>query len=95
MLEEEFDTEFNGKTVARILQQGLAHWPYFFGYLLSVLGTTLADGYLILLGKRLVDEGILAGDAERLTGLMVQFGLTALAISLGVMGFIFCASRLG
>ena len=36
--EEEFDTEFNGKTVARILQQGLAHWPYFFGYLLSVLG---------------------------------------------------------
>ncbi len=93
--EEEFDTEFNGKTVARILQQGLAHWPYFFGYLLSVLGTTLADGYLILLGKRLVDEGILAGDAERLTGLMVQFGLTALAISLGVMGFIFCASRLG
>ena len=30
--EEEFDTEFNGQTVARILRQGLLHWPLMFGY---------------------------------------------------------------
>ena len=93
--EEEFDTEFNGKTVVRILRQGLVHWPYFFGYLLSVLATTLADGYLILLGKRLVDEGILAGDAEhlrRLDGAVRADGAGDLA---GGDGVHFCASRLG
>ncbi len=93
--EEEFSTEFNGQTVVRMLRQGLVHWRLFFGYILALVVTALADGYLVLLGKRLVDEGILAGDADAVAGLMLQYGLTAFAIALGVLGFIFCASRLG
>ena len=64
--EEEFDTEFNGKTVARILRLGLTHWPLMFGYLMAMVVTSLMDGYLTFLSKRIVDEGILAGNAEQL-----------------------------
>ena len=64
--EEEFDTEFNGQTVARILRQGLKHWPLMFGYLFSMLVTAFMDGYLTFLSKRIIDEGILAGNPEQL-----------------------------
>jgi len=93
--EEEFDTEFNGQTVARILRLGLKHWPLMFGYLFSMLVTAFMDGYLTFLTKRIIDEGILAGNTEQLVRLIVQFGLGLLLVSLGVMGFIFSAGRLG
>ncbi|MCY4412627.1 MAG: ABC transporter ATP-binding protein [Caldilineaceae bacterium] len=93
--EEEFDTEFNGQTVARILRQGLKHWPLMFGYMFSMLVTAFMDGYLTFLTKRIIDEGILAGNTEQLVRLIVQFGLGLLLVSLGVMGFIFSAGRLG
>ena len=44
--EEEFDTEFNGQTVARILRQGLLHWPLMFGYTLAMVVTSVLDGYI-------------------------------------------------
>ena len=93
--EEEFDTEFNGQTVARILRQGLVHWPLMFGYLFSMVLTAFMDGYLTFLSKRIIDEGILAGSAEQLVRLIVQYGLGLLLVGLGVMGFIFSAGRLG
>ena len=93
--EEEFDTEFNGQTVARILRQGLLHWPLMFGYLFSMVVTAFMDGYLTFLSKRIIDEGIVAGNAEQLVRLIVQYGLGLLLVALGVMGFIFSAGRLG
>ena len=93
--EEEFDTEFNGKTVARILRLGLTHWPLMFGYLMAMVVTSLMDGYLTFLSKRIVDEGILAGNAEQLWRLVLQYGLGLLLVALGVMGFIFSAGRMG
>ena len=93
--EEEFDTEFNGQTVARILRQGLVHWPLMFGYLFSMVLTAFMDGYLTFLLKRIIDEGILAGSAEQLVRLIIQYGLGLLLVGLGVMGFIFSAGRLG
>ena len=93
--EEEFDTEFNGQTVARILRQGLVHWPLMFGYLFSMVLTAFMDGYLTFLSKRIIDEGILAGSAEQLVRLIIQYGLGLLLVGLGVMGFIFSAGRLG
>ncbi len=93
--EEEFDTEFNGKTVARILRLGLTHWPLMFGYLIAMVVTSLMDGYLTFLSKRIVDEGILAGNAEQLWRLVLQYGLGLLLVALGVMAFIFSAGRMG
>lgn len=93
--EEEFDTEFNGQTVARILRLGLTHWPLMFGYLMAMVVTSLMDGYLTFLSKRIVDEGILAGNAEQLWRLVLQYGLALLLVALGVMAFIFSAGRMG
>ena len=93
--EEEFDTEFNGQTVARILRLGFLHWPLMFGYLISIVVTSLMDGYLTFLSKRIVDDGILAGNAEQLWRLVLQYGLGLLLVALGVMGFIFSAGRMG
>ena len=93
--EEEFETEFNGETVARILRQGLVHWPLMLGYLVSLLLTSLVEGYFTLLNKRVIDEGILAGDPDQVWRLMLQFGLAILLMALGVLGFIASASRLG
>ena len=93
--EEEFDTEFNGQTVARILRQGLKHWPLMFGYLFSMLVTAFMDGYLTFLSKRIIDEGIVAGNSEQLVRLIIQYGLGLLLVGLGVMGFIYSAGRLG
>lgn len=93
--EEEFDTEFNGQTVLRILRLGLLRWPLMFGYLLSMVITSIFDGYLTFLSKRIVDEGIVAGNADQLWRLILQYGLGLLIVALGVMGFIYSAGRLG
>ena len=93
--EEEFETEFNGQTVARILRQGLVHWPLMSGYLFSMVLTALLEGYYTFLGKRIIDEGILVGNADQVMRLLLQFGLVVLLMSLGVLGFIASASRLG
>ena len=93
--EEEFDTEFNGETVVRILRQGLLHWPLIFGYLIAISVTSFMDGYLTFLSKRIVDDGILAGNAEQLWRLILQYGVGLLFVAFGVMAFIFSASRMG
>ena len=72
--EEEFETEFNGQTVARILRQGLVHWPLMSGYLFSMVLTALLEGYYTFLGKRIIDEGILVGNADQVMRLLLQFG---------------------
>ena len=93
--EEEFETEFNGQTVARILRQGLVHWPLMSCYLFSMVMTALLEGYFTFLGKRIIDEGILVGNADQVMRLLLQFGLVLLLMSLGVLGFIASAARLG
>ncbi len=93
--EEEFDTEFNGATVVRILRQGLIHWRLILGYLFAIVVTSFMDGYLTFLSKRIIDDGILAGNAEQLWRLIIQYGVGLLLVALGVMAFIFSASRMG
>ena len=93
--EEEFETEFNGQTVARILRHGLVHWPLMFGYLSSITLTAFLDGYFTLLSKRIIDEGIMAGNTDQVLRLLTQYGLAILLMALAVLGFIASASRLG
>ena len=93
--EEEFNTEFNGATVVRILKQGLIHWRLILGYLFAIVVTSFMDGYLTFLSKRIIDDGILAGNAEQLWRLIIQYGVGLLLVALGVMAFIFSASRMG
>ena len=93
--EEEFQTQFNGQTVVRIIKQGLVHWPLMLGYLLCIALVAVLDSYFTFLSKRIIDEGILAGNAEVLVGIIVQYVAFIVVQAVLVYGFITCAARLG
>ena len=93
--EEEFQTQFNGQTVVRIIKQGLLHWPLMFGYLLCIALLAVLEAYFTYLGKVIIDDGILAGDTEALWRIIVQYMALMVVQSALVYTFITCAARLG
>jgi ATP-binding cassette subfamily B protein len=93
--EEEFATQFSGKTMARILSQVKPHWRWVAGFMLTVALASALDAYFTFLSKRIVDEGILAGDRATLTRLIVTYGLLIVVRAVDVFVFIFLAGVLG
>ena len=93
--EEEFTTEFNGRTVLRMLAQAKPHWPWLVGFLLTIALVSVLDSYFTYVSKQIVDEGILAGDRAMLTRLVTRYGLLILVQAGAVFGFIFLAGILG
>ncbi len=93
--EEEFTTEFNGKTILRILAQTRPHWKLVVLFLLMVAGTTITDSYFTYLSKRIVDEGIVAANKTALFNIFTIYGALILVQSAFVFTFIFLAGILG
>jgi ATP-binding cassette subfamily B protein len=93
--EEAFTTQFNGRTLLRILAQAKPHWPWLVGFLVAIAFVSWLDSYFTFLSKQIVDQGILAGDRAALARLVVRYGLLILAQAMGVFGFIFLAGILG
>ena len=73
--EEDFDTQFNGGTLRRILAQTLPYRRWIGGFLAMISIVAFLDAYFTFLSKRIVDEGIVAGNRE--------IDLRKLAASLG------------
>ena len=92
--EEEFTTQFNGQTVLRIIKQGLHHWPLMLFFLVSIATVSALDSYFTYLSKRIMDEGIIAGNADILTRIILQYGALMLLQAVMVFGFITCAGML-
>jgi ATP-binding cassette subfamily B protein len=84
--EEEFSTQFNGSTVRRILGLATAHWPWLAGFLVAILLVSTFDSYFTFLGKRIIDEGIVAGDRGALFELVTLYG----GLNLVQAGLVFC-----
>jgi len=93
--EEEFSTQFNGKTVLRILAQTKPHWKWLVGFLLAITFVSAMDSYFTFLSKRIVDEGILADDRVALTRFVVTYSLLILVQAAGVFALIFLTGILG
>ncbi len=93
--EEEFTTQFNGGTMLRILSLALPHWPHLAGFTGATLAVSLFDAYFNLLGKRIVDEGILAGDRIALRQIVITYGLMSLVSSVMVFILIYLSGTLG
>ncbi len=93
--EEEFTTQFNGKTVLRILSLALPHWPLLVGFLVSTLAVSVFDGYSTMLSKRIVDEGILPGNKAALVQIVTAYGLLILVSSISVFVLIYLAGLMG
>ncbi|MFW6068942.1 MAG: ABC transporter ATP-binding protein [Chloroflexota bacterium] len=93
--EEEFSTQFNGRTLLRILAQVKPYWPKLLGFLLLISLVSGLDSYFTFLSKRIIDEGILAQDREALISIVTLYGSLLLVQAAGVFGFIYLTALLG
>ncbi|HSJ56086.1 MAG TPA: ABC transporter transmembrane domain-containing protein, partial [Anaerolineae bacterium] len=93
--EEEFSTQFNGRTVLRILAQTRPHWRWVVAFLVAVALVSGLDSYMTFLSKRIIDEGVVPRDPEALTRIIATYGALILVQAVGVFGFIYLTGVLG
>ena len=93
--EEEFTTKFNGRTILRILSQVRSHWQWIIGFVLMIALVSVLDSYFTFLSKRIIDEGIVPGNADALTSIVTQYGALVFVQAAGVFSFIYLAGVLG
>lgn len=93
--EEDFTTQHTGKTLRRTLKQGAKHWQLMIGFLIFISAVSVVDSYFTFLSKQIIDEGILAEDTEALMQIIVRYGFFILVQAGLVLGFIYCAGKLG
>lgn len=94
-LEEEFSGQLNSSTVLRILSLTRKHWRWLVGFLVTIGLTSAVDSYFTFLGKRIIDEGILAADIEALLNIALLYGGILLFQAFNVLSFIYLAGVLG
>ena len=93
--EEEFQTKFNQKTFRRILGLTRPHLKWVIGFLLTIAVVAGLDAVTTWVGKRIIDDGIVAKNASALTNLMVTYGAVILIQAASVFLFIYLAGILG
>ena len=93
--EEDFQTKFTGKTFRRILGLTKPHWKWVIGFLIAIASVSGLDSFFTYLSKRIIDEGIVAGNKDALIGILSLYGVLLLVQSLFVFIFIYLAGVLG
>lgn len=93
--EEEFATEFNGKTILRLLAQLKPHWLLMSGVGISIVTVALSDNVFTLLNKQLIDKGIVAGNQEVINSVLLKYGGLTLLQAVMVFGFIYLLGLVG
>ena len=92
--EEEF-SEFKGKTFLRILEFVKPHWKWLVGFLFAVIVVSVLDSYFTFLGKRIVDEGILAANKNVLIKILELYGGLLIVQAFAVFLFIYLVGVIG
>jgi ATP-binding cassette subfamily B protein len=93
--EEEFSTQFNGQTLKRILAQTKPYRTWVICFLALIALVSFQDSFFTYLSKLIIDEGIIAGDKERLIQLITLYASLIVVQAVAVFGFIFLAGILG
>lgn len=93
--EEDFQAQFNGKTLLRIAEQVKPHWKWVVGFMVSVGAVSALESYFTYLTKRIIDEGILANNREVLVQILTLYGLLMIVFAVCVWVFIYLAGVLG
>ena len=84
--EEEFQTSFNGRTILRILGLTKPHWRWLAGFLAMIIAVAVIESFRTYITKQIIDNGILAGNRDALTGLALRYGALVVVQSAGVFG---------
>jgi ATP-binding cassette, subfamily B, bacterial len=93
--EEEFSTQFNGGTLARIIGQVKPHWRWVAGFLVSIMLVSVLDSVFTYQGKRIIDEAIIPQNPAALRSIVPVYAALILVQAVGVLGFIYLAGVLG
>ena len=93
--EEEFTTQFNGRTLLRILALTKPHWPLLVGFLVMMALAAFLDSLFTFMSKRLIDEGIVARDPIAIRNILALYGVLIVIQSGTVFGFIYWTGLLG
>ncbi len=93
--EEEFDSQFSGNTVLRIIGLARSHRKFLIGFLVFVAITSIIESTYTFLIKKAIDEGIVAGDLSVFGKYMLMYGGMVFLLALSVFAFIYCAGWLG
>jgi len=93
--EEEFETQYNGKTMLRILGLIRPHMKFAVGFLIAVLLVAVTDSLFTFVSKQIIDKGIIPGDRVALVRYLVYYGGMAILQAIMVFGFIYLVSLLG
>lgn len=93
--EEEFETQFNGQTVARILRQALPYKRMLIGFLLAITMVALIDAIFNYLSKLIIDDAIIGEDPQALVTYLTAYGILIVLQATAVFGFIYLVGKLG
>jgi ATP-binding cassette subfamily B protein len=93
--EEEFNTQFNGQTVLRILKQTLPYKGMLFGFLIAITLVALIDAVFTYLSKLIIDDAIVGEDPQALVRYLTVYGVLLLMQATAVFGFIYLVGILG
>ena len=93
--EEEFTTQFNGGTLARILGQVKPHWRWVVGFMVSIALVSSLDSVFTYQSKRIIDEAIVPQNPAALRDIIPVYVALILVQAIGVLGFIYLAGVLG
>ena len=93
--EEEFETKFNSKVLGRILQLTIPHKNWVIGFLVTIAVVAGLDSVTTYLSKLIIDNGILEGNKQALTNIVLIYGATILVQSASTFLFIYLAGILG
>lgn len=93
--EEEFTTQFNGRTFKRILGLTRQHSQWVVGFLVTIALVSALDSYFTFLSKQIVDQAIVPGDTAALVGIVTRYASLLLVQAVFVFTFIYLAGVLG
>ncbi len=93
--EENFEAQLNAATLRRTARLGIRHWQMMGGFAIGIFCVAMLEAYFNVLVARIIDEGLLAGDMQRLTEISIQYALVWLPFALCVVLFIVSAGYLG
>lgn len=93
--EEDFQTKVTTGTVVRLFGELKPHWPWVLGFLISIGLVSALESYFTFLTKRVIDEGILAGNRDALIAILTEYGLLMVVQVVFVFLFIYMCGILG
>jgi ATP-binding cassette subfamily B protein len=93
--EEEFTGVFTGKIALRILSNIKPYYLWVIGFVVSIALVSFLDSYFTFLSKRIIDEGIGAGDFTALRQILIQYASLIGISAINIFIFIYFAGVLG